>query len=93
MPKCQLTKNHIVFGQTEAWSRSRFHDDISIHAHFGYCQRDTCDDYTLLGIVRTMNLVLNAIDLNIFYSEEMDWARHTMQQCPLNAIVTMVYVL
>ena len=23
LPKCQLTKNHIVFGQTEAWSRAR----------------------------------------------------------------------
>ena len=23
-PKCQLTKNHIAFGQTEAWSRSRY---------------------------------------------------------------------
>ena len=22
LPKCQLTKNHIVFGQTEAWSRA-----------------------------------------------------------------------
>ena len=22
LPKCQLTKNHISFGQTEAWSRS-----------------------------------------------------------------------
>ena len=24
-----------------------------------------------------------AVGLNIFYSEEMDWAWHTMQQCPL----------
>ena len=23
------------------------------------------------------------LDLNIFYSEEMDWARHTTRQCPL----------
>ena len=28
-------------------------------------------------------LHLNNIGLNIFYSEEKDWARHTTRQCPL----------
>ena len=27
-----------------------------------------------------------SIGLNIFYSEEKDWARHTTQQCPLQVI-------
>ena len=28
-------------------------------------------------------LIRDAIGLNIFYSEEKDWARHTTRQCPL----------
>ena len=40
-----------------------------------------------LGVHRTSIYIIpdskTPIALNIFYSEEMDWARQTTQQCPL----------
>ena len=38
LPKCQLTKNHIVFGQTEAWSRSNWLQSL-FNTIFSECQK------------------------------------------------------